>query len=324
MNKNEITLSAHAKINLSLRVLRRREDGYHDISSLMQGIELHDVITVTKCPENGTKYNLPHCTIGQFDVYLCADAKTIPTDMNNLALKGIAAVAAALNTRRPELELPRELLVCIDKRLPVSAGLAGGSGDAAACMLGLNALMGNVFSLRELMRMGSSVGADVPFSLMMNTAFNAGTLAGCSRGLAGAEEASTAAVVSGIGDLVEPTSPMSRHLLIVNPGVSVSTREAYEALDDLLEKAEEPYAEQLFVNDFEKYTLTACREAGELSETMHRLLRAENIMMSGSGPTIVAYYRDELTAAEDLQIIERLYPERPAWRAWLSETGRTA
>ena len=95
---NEITLNAYAKINLSLVVTGKRPDGYHNIRSLMQGIDLCDVIKITKCPENGTKYNLPHCTIGGIDVYLCTDVETIPMDMSNLALRGIAAVLDACGT----------------------------------------------------------------------------------------------------------------------------------------------------------------------------------------------------------------------------------
>ena len=140
----EITLNAYAKINLSLTVTGRRTDGYHDIRSLMQGIDLFDVIKITKCPQNGTKYNLPHCTIGDVVVYLCTDADTIPVDMSNLALKGIASVLDGYDGRMPE-----ELLVTIDKRLPVAAGIAGGSGNGAVCMLGMNALLGYPFSLRD-------------------------------------------------------------------------------------------------------------------------------------------------------------------------------
>ncbi len=81
----EIELKAYAKINLSLTVTGRRADGYHNIRSLMQGIGLFDVIKITQCPRNGTKYNLPHCTIGDVVVYLCTDADTIPVDMSNLA-----------------------------------------------------------------------------------------------------------------------------------------------------------------------------------------------------------------------------------------------
>jgi 4-diphosphocytidyl-2-C-methyl-D-erythritol kinase len=166
----QITLNAYAKINLSLVITGRREDGYHNIRSLMQGIGLYDVIKITKCPENGTKYNLPHCTIGGIDVYLCTDVETIPMDMSNLALRGIAAVLDACGSGRDGSgtgtaaegccgvcdSIPA-LVVDIEKKLPVAAGIAGGSGNAAACMLGMNALLGSPMSLRELMEAGAGV-----------------------------------------------------------------------------------------------------------------------------------------------------------------------
>ena len=205
----------------------------------MQGIDLYDVIKITKCPENGTKYNLPHCTIGGIVVYLCTDVKTIPTDMSNLALKGIAAVLDACGadrdgSGREAAGLARNcsaLVVDIEKKLPVAAGIAGGSGNAAACMLGMNALLGSPMSLRELMEAGAGVGADVPFSLMMNARRNDGTLAG----LKGLEEASTAAWIGGIGDIVDPAEPRLYYTVMANPGISVSTRAAYEAIDAIME-----------------------------------------------------------------------------------------
>jgi 4-diphosphocytidyl-2-C-methyl-D-erythritol kinase len=232
----QITLNAYAKINLSLVVTGRRDDGYHNIRSLMQGIDLYDVIKITKCPENGTKYNLPHCTIGGIDVYLCTDVETIPMDMSNLALRGIAAVLDACGADRDGSgtgtagRTVPALVVDIEKKLPVAAGIAGGSGNAAACMLGMNALLGSPMSLRELMEAGAGVGADVPFSLMMNARRNDGTLAG----LRGLEEASTAAWIGGIGDIVDPAEPKLYYTVMANPGISVSTRAAYEAIDAII------------------------------------------------------------------------------------------
>ena len=149
---NETELRAYAKINLSLTVTGRRENGYHNIRSLMQGIGLFDVIKLTKCPRNATKYKLPHCTIGGVVVYLCTDTETIPVDMSNLAFRGAAAVIDAY-----ERQIQDDLMISIDKRLPVAAGIAGGSGNAAVCMLGLNSLLGSPFSLRELMDIGGRI-----------------------------------------------------------------------------------------------------------------------------------------------------------------------
>lgn len=320
MMKNEITLFAYAKINLSLIVVGRRPDGYHNIRSLMQGIDLYDVIKITKCVENGTKYNLPHCTIGGIVVYLCTDADTIPVDMSNLAFKGVAAVLEEYAVQNGAAAVNDGLLITIDKKLPVSAGIAGGSGNAAACMLGVNALMGSPFSLRELMNIGAGVGADVPFSLMMNARRNSAVLTG----LRGIEEASAAAWIGGIGDIVEPTEPMQRHVIMGNPGIAVSTKAAYEAIDSIITApGYEGNADEhpLFENDFESYTLREHPEASRLRSVMKNELHADTVVMSGSGPTMIAYYSDPELAAADYTHMKEIADREAHWRVWLTVTG---
>ncbi|MBR2674397.1 MAG: hypothetical protein IKE52_02950 [Mogibacterium sp.] len=317
----EIRLRAHAKLNLSLEVVGRRSDGYHNIVSLMQGIGLCDVVSIKKCAENGTKYNLPHCTIVGHVVYLCTNEKTIPTDISNLALKGIEAVLTAATEQFAEEELSgnsKPLLVEIEKRLPVAAGIAGGSGNGAAAMLGMNAIMGNPFSLRELMSIGVSVGADIPFSLFMNAYRNRDALTG----LSGIEEASDAAWISGIGDEVEAEEPIERYVIMANPGISVSTAKAYEAIDSIGFTGEgAKKGRRLFVNDLEKYTLANYPEAFELKYAMENMLSADEILMSGSGPTIAAYYREEEKAERDLELLAEYKLSKPDIRIWLTATG---
>ena len=97
-----IRLNAHAKINLSLEVIGIRPDGYHDIVSFMQGLGLHDVMSIEKCTQKATKYKLPHCTVNGIVVYLCTDAKTIPTDMDNLAFRAVKAFTDAIDMDDPE------------------------------------------------------------------------------------------------------------------------------------------------------------------------------------------------------------------------------
>ena len=150
---DKITLNAHAKINLSLEVTGKRPDGYHDIVSFMQGLGLHDVLSIEKCTQKATKYKLPHCTVNGIVVYLCTDAKTIPTDMDNLAFRAVKAFTDALGQMdHKDCELTDTLLIDIRKDLPVSAGIGGGSANAAACLLGLNEMTGRPFTLRQLMR----------------------------------------------------------------------------------------------------------------------------------------------------------------------------
>ena len=311
---NSITLNAHAKLNLSLEVVGKRPDGYHNIVSLMQGIGLCDVVKIKKCPENGTKYNLPHCTINKHDVYLCTDEKTIPTDMSNLALKGIAVLAESSETIFPGADI----IVEIEKRLPVAAGIAGGSGNAAAAMLGLNALAGYPLSLRELMSLGTKTGADVPFSIFMNAAANRDRL----EGMKGLEEARFSAWISGIGDEVEACDEESRYVIMANPGIGVSTADAYHAIDSIgYSGIAEQGSRKLFVNDLEKYTLESYPPAAELKNLMQDKLSADEILMSGSGPTIAAYYRDKNKADKDAEILTRALASKPDHRMWLTVAG---
>ena len=314
-----IRLNAHAKINLSLRITARRPDGYHEIRSFMQGTGLHDVIEIKKCSQNGTKYNLPHCRINDVVVYLCTDAKTIPTDMSNLALKAVKAFAdARADSSSDGYGLPESILITIDKRLPVAAGIAGGSGNAAACLLGLNELCGRPFSLRELMSIGTSVGADVPFSVFMNAYRNRGVLAG----LGGIDGAADAAVTSGIGEIVEAAESVPRHVILANPGTAVSTKAAYEAMDAIGYTDADADTDELFVNDMEKYTLAADPKASALHGFMRERLGADEVLMSGSGPTIVAYYKDDKEAVSGMDAISGLIESDPSVRAWLTDTGR--
>lgn len=310
----EITLNAHAKINLSLEITGRRPDGYHEIVSFMQGTGLHDIVGIKNCAENGTKYNLPHCNINDIVVYLCTASETIPTDMSNLAFRGIKALLDAYSDKGLSQRMPA-LVVSIDKQLPVAAGIAGGSGNAAACMLGLNALLGYPFSLRELMTTGTSVGADVPFSIFMNAYRNRDALSG----MEGIEEAGDSAWTSGIGDVVEGADPVPGYVLMANPGVGVSTKAAYEAMDRIGYSG--AGGRRLFVNDLEKYTLSEQPAAAELKRIMLELPGADEVLMSGSGPTIVAYYRDKDKAVADRNILAEALRDIEGARLWMTATG---
>ena len=307
-------LKAYGKINLSLDILGRRLDGYHNISSLMQDISLYDVIEIKKCSQSGTKYNFSHCTISNVDVYLCTNLETIPLGDDNLAVRGARAVIERLDSdgilKSSGLE---EVSIFIDKRLPVAAGIAGGSGNGAVTMLGINALAGYPYSLRELMELGAAVGADIPFSLMMNAKKNEEEL----KELRGIEEASTAAQTEGIGDIVRPVSPIHRFVILGNPGVAVSTREVYEAMDAIEDRV---CGGELFTNQMESYTLEFYPEAAEMNKAMKSMFHAEHVLMSGSGPTMVAYYNGGYEAETDYRkITERGC--KSGWRFWLAETG---
>ena len=316
---DNITLNAHAKINLSLEITGKRPDGYHDIVSFMQGIGLHDVMKIEKCSQKATKYKLPHCTVNGIVVYLCTDAKTIPTDMDNLAFRAVKAFMDAMGGADPvEYGLTDQLLIDIRKDLPVSAGIGGGSANAAACLLGLNEMTGRPFSLRQLMEIGAGFGADVPFSTFMNAYRNRDVLGD----LEGIEEASDAAWTYGIGEIVEAAESVPKYVIMANPGTAVLTKAAYEAMDAIGYADAGNAGKHLFVNDMEKYTLMADPKAANLRKFMQERLDAEVILMSGSGPTMVAYYKDLDKAGKGLAAFTELAVNDASLRAWLTDTGR--
>ena len=295
---DKITLNAHAKINLSLEITGKRPDGYHDIVSFMQGLGLHDVLSIEKCTQKATKYKLPHCTVNGIVVYLCTDAKTI-------------------EKKDPEeYGLADALLIDIRKDLPVSAGIGGGSANAAACLLGLNEMTDRPFTLRQLMEIGAGFGADVPFSTFMNAYRNRKVL----DGLVGLEEASDAAWTAGIGEIVERAECIPRYVIMANPGTAVLTKAAYKAFDEIGYTDREA-AGKIFVNDMEKYTLKADKKAASLKRFMLERLDAEEVLMSGSGPTMVAYYKDIDKAGKGIATLAEMAVTDASIRAWLTDTG---
>ena len=315
LTDSTITIKAYAKINLSLEILRKRTDGYHDIYSFMQDLGLYDVITMgttADClSEEIQEYPSKDCIVEGLRVKFCMNYSAISLGMDNLALRGAKAVLQALPNNRKK---PERVYLAIDKRLPVAAGIAGGSGNAAGTMLALNVLCGNPFSLWELMKLGAKVGADVPFSLMMNAKKNEHQLSD----LAGIKEASVAAEIGGIGELVSPAKPKPYAVLLMNPGIAVSTREAYEAID-----SEHTYSvvEDLFFNRMEEYTLAHCEEAKALKQAMVQHLHADCVLMSGSGPTMVAYYNSPMQAMRDYCDVLQADWMKRKWKVWLTESG---
>lgn len=325
----EIKLNSYAKINLSLYVTGRRSDGYHDISSFMQGINLFDTLCLkTIIPKKYDFYCFAHDT----GIYLCTNNNTIPLNMSNLALRGIAAVLGESAAARVS-EMPY-LTINLEKKLPVAAGIAGGSGNAAVSMLGVNNLLGNPLSLTELMKLGARVGADVPFSILMNAYRNRDTL----EGLAGLEKASEAAIVEGIGDIVNLVPERPYYVLVFNPGISVSTKEVYEAIDKSLEgrkngqipaSSDDKSVDSAinkpdnykFHNDLELYTLSQYDEAKKLENLMRENLKADYVLMSGSGPTIVAYYTDKNCIENDFRAVQNAKWMDANWRVWKTRSG---
>ena len=237
---------------------------------------------------------------------------------DNLAFRAVKAFTDALGKEDPaEYGLTDTILIDIRKDLPVSAGIGGGSANAAACLLGLNEMTGRPFTLRQLMGIGGEFGADVPFSTFMNAHRNRKVL----EGLEGLEEASDAAWTYGIGDIIEKAESIPRYVIMANPGTAVLTKAAYKAFDEI-GYTDPDSAGKIFVNDMEKYTLRADKKAASLKKLMLEELDAEEVLMSGSGPTMVAYYKDIDKAGKGLAILAEMATKDASIRAWLTDTGK--
>ena len=150
---NELKLNAYAKINLGLDVLRRREDGYHEVRMIMQNIGLCDRVTLKKTGDKG--------------IVIRTNAGELPVNKDNLMYK-------AADMLFTEFDLPGGILLELEKNIPIAAGLAGGSTDAAAVLHGVNRLYELGLSLEELQKRGVKIGADVPYCLMQGTALAEG------------------------------------------------------------------------------------------------------------------------------------------------------
>jgi len=247
-----------AKLNLHLRVLGKRPDGYHDILSLMQRISLCDEMAFS--PKEG-------------GIVLKCPGTSLPEDEGNIVHR---AAAAFLN----RIGAPSGVEITLDKRIPVAAGLGGGSSNAATTLMTLNEMFQNPLTRAELMAMGSRLGADVPFFIHQKTAW-----------------------ASGIGDHFTEAAPLPPFwYLLINPGFEVSTKRVYQGLNLGLTNGAINYSIPRFytqadlirglANDLEKVTIG-------LHPVLNRIKAlllesgAEGALMSGSGPTVFGIFTDE-------------------------------
>lgn len=269
MTNNEIWVRAPAKVNLVLRVLGRRPDGYHELWSLMQIVGLEDELRLRLRP-SVTGIRL-HC-----------DDATLPTDDRNLVHR-----AAKLVLEQAGLAAGVE--IHLTKRIPVSAGLGGGSSDAAATIAGLNTLLGLGWSVETMARAGGMLGSDIPFFFF----------APC-------------ALVRGRGEQVLPLTVTGvRWMLLVYPGFPIETRWAYERLDatrqnvrpvspahaTLARRASVAWEDviPLMENDFEAALAPTHEVLQELKAALVAA-GAEAALLSGSGATVFGVFRDEASA----------------------------
>ena len=263
----EISVKALAKINLGLDVVRRREDGYHEVKMVMQTIHLFDRLEMKK-------------TAG--GITMTTNLSFLPTNENNLVYK-------AAKLLMDEFQIRDGIDVKLHKYIPVAAGMAGGSTDAAAVLYGMNRMFELGLSKEELMQRGVKIGADVPYCIMRGTV-----------------------LAEGIGEKLTPLPPMPKcQILIAKPPISVSTKMVYEKLDsceikehpdidDILDGLKNQDLEQVAAslgNVLEKVTVEAYPVIAQIKECMMEA-GALGAMMSGSGPTVFGIFRDRRTAKE--------------------------
>ena len=262
---DSIRLKARAKINLGLDVLGKREDGYHEVRMVMQTIGIYDRLILTKIPEE--------------EIRITSNLAFLPVNENNLIYKAIKLL-------KDEYNFTGGISVELNKFIPVAAGMAGGSTDAASTMFGVNRLFGLNLSMGKMMELGVRLGADVPYCVMRGTA-----------------------LAEGIGEKLTRITPVPHMwILIAKPQINVSTRLVYEQLDmggiqkhpDIdgiiraIEAQDVVRIAQSMGNVLENVTVPLYPVIETIKQDMlsHGAI---NAMMSGSGPTVFGIFPDEQT-----------------------------
>ena len=270
---------AYAKLNISLDVSKPREDGYHDMVMVMQTVTLCDDITL-RILESGP-------------VTASSNLRYIPGDDRNLAMK--AAKLYLKETGREQLGVK----IHIQKRIPVGAGMAGGSSDAAAVLRGLNTAFGNELSQSDLMRLAGETGSDVAFCLLGGTA-----------------------LAEGRGEILTPLRPFPKcFFAICKPEYSVSTPELFQALDrmkirvhpdtqGLLEAVKTADLKQICRRMYNVFEDVPDRRMKTIAEIKRKLMNAgaEGAVMTGTGSAVFGVFQDESKAEKAAEELGKEYP----------------
>ena len=265
---------AYGKINLGLDVLRRRPDGYHELKMIMQTVDIYDDLTFQKRKESG--------------IALRIEGADLSAGTDNLICR-----AAALLLQ--EKNIAEGVEITLKKRIPIAAGMAGGSADAAAALRGLNTLFALGCSTEELQKLGVKLGADIPYCLVGGTMLS-----------------------EGIGEILTPlTPPPACHLVVAKPPIDVSTAFVYghlqadklsyhpdiDGMVQALTQGDLPGITDRMGNVLETVTEREYPVIGELKELM-REMGAENALMSGSGPTVFGICKEKEQASQIAAAIE--------------------
>lgn len=265
-----LSLKAYGKINLGLDVLRKRADGYHDVRMIMQTVGIFDRLDINWKAEPG--------------IQLETNLYYLPTNENNLVCK-------AARLLMDEFQITDGISVRLHKFIPVAAGMAGGSSDAAAVLFGLNKMFGLGLTTNQLMERGVKLGADIPYCILRGTALS-----------------------EGIGEVLTPLPPVPQcHVLIVKPGISVSTRFVYENLhanelrpeqhpdiDAIIDGIRAQDIHKVAANLGNVLETVTVREYPVIRAIKDQMLRqgAIGALMSGSGPTVFGLFTDFKAAEE--------------------------
>lgn len=276
---DRIVRKAYAKINLGLDVLRKRPDGYHEMKMIMQTVGIYDVLTFQK---SGSRGKEP-------EIILSLDNSELPADKNNLIYRAARLIMEAY-------DIQEGVEITLEKHIPIAAGMAGGSTDAAAVFHGFNELFGLSMSLEDMKKLGVRIGADVPYCIEGGTALS-----------------------EGIGEILTPLlAPPKAVLLIAKPDISVSTRFVFENLhadrlknhpdiDGMAQAIRQGDLKGItdrMGNVLETVTIKEHPVIDRIKEEMKKA-GAENALMSGSGPTVFGIFKEKRMAEESCETLKQ-------------------
>lgn len=258
---NSIDLKSRAKINLSIDVLGKREDGYHIVEMIMQTIDLYDNLKIVEIQEDIIKIK--------------SDSTDIPLNQDNIVYK-------AADILKKRFDIKRGIEISIQKNIPVAAGMAGGSSNAAAVLVGLNKLWDLGLNEDDLKEIGLQLGADVPFCITGGSA-----------------------LAQGIGEELTNIDGLDENvnILVCKPDIFVSTKEVYKSLDmnkvqrrpenqklmDSLKNKDVNFVANNMINVLEEVTTLKHKEIKQIENIMIKN-KALGSMMSGSGPTVFGLF----------------------------------
>jgi 4-diphosphocytidyl-2-C-methyl-D-erythritol kinase len=261
---DKVLIKCPAKINLSLDVVGKLENGYHKLEMIMQSVALYDKVTLEK-------------NDGGINIY-CSN-KNVPSDGNNTCHK-------AARSMKEKFGLPGGIDITIDKNIPIAAGLAGGSTDAAGVILGIDKLYDLNLSKNEMIDIGVKVGADIPFCISSGTAF-----------------------VTGIGEVIKKLPLLGSWCVLAKPDISVSTAEVFKNFrmeevlkhpdtETLLEYVNKGDIEQLSQNMINVLEIVTTKENPIILDIKNIMMEYDALgsLMSGSGPTVFGLFDDKNTA----------------------------